>query len=129
LKKSGIPRIEIPTVVNSLSAKTILERLLKFQKRHLQKSQWDYVTRQLSNGSSMLYLSLASRQLAQWSSFSINEVLPSTVKGLTDQIFQVLSINFGSVFVRYALGYITYSTTGIHKKYIGIISYVKFSRG
>jgi energy-coupling factor transporter ATP-binding protein EcfA2 len=97
------------------NVKEILTFLLLKQNRTLTEEQWSFVFNQISFNPTILYLKLASMVFSQWrSSTPIDSlILPSTVEGTLNHVLDQIERDFGIVFVRAALCFITFSMEGI----------------
>ena len=112
LGASEVPRMNVlPWDV--AGAREVLETVLRNKNRTLSPTQWGYVMDQVKEEPTALYVHLAVRVLEHWTSNQSNAVLEGRVKNLIMQILNSLECNDGTVFVRAAFGFITYSVDGL----------------
>lgn len=93
----------------------ILTYLLKKQNRSLTKEQWTFVFCRIDCNPTILYLKLVSIILSQWRSSTPESslILPVTVEATLNHILDQIERDFGKVFVRAAICFITFSIEGI----------------
>lgn len=91
----------------------IREILQKQYRRTCNPRQWEYLLRQVASEPTVLYLQLACRVVATWTSFENGVELASGVHGAIDQIFTALEQEYGRALTRCALGCLTFARAGI----------------
>ncbi len=97
------------------NARFVLERMLSNVNRKLTDMQWDYVMEQVSYEPTPLYLILAARIIATWHDNASSDVtvIRPTVSGIINQILDDIEIEYGTLFTRATVGFITLSSHGI----------------
>jgi hypothetical protein len=99
---------------DSEECETMLRIILnKKYSRICSPQQMNYVLRQAAEEPSVLYLQLASRVIANWTSEDIGVELASGVTALIYQIFSCLETEYGVAVTRAALGFLTFSKSGV----------------
>ena len=111
LNSSQVVRVEVQPW-NVEDAKKVLTAVLRKKNRCLTSHQWIHVMSQLEPEPTALYVQLAVRVVTTWTSFESNPILMGGVRNLINQIIDSLEFTYGSVFVRAALGFITYAVDG-----------------
>ena len=112
LRSSNVSRVEVVPWSDDLVTKTFRE-LLKRKNRTLTISQWNYVMNQVKEEPSALYVQLAARVVASWTSYESSPVLQKGVREVICQILNSLESTYGLLFTRAALGFITYAVDGL----------------
>lgn len=97
------------------NARFVLDRMLLNVDRKLTDIQWDYVMEQVSYEPTPLYLVLAARIIATWHDNASSDVtiIRPTVAGIINQILDDIEIEYGTLFTRATLGFVTLSSHGI----------------
>lgn len=75
--------------------------------------QMQYILRQVAEEPVVLYLQLACRVIATWTSTDVGVELAAGVTPLINQIFSSLETEYGVVLTRAALGFLTYAKAGV----------------
>jgi WD40 repeat protein len=94
----------------------IMRSMLARRRRTLTPMQWTYVIDQAAVEPTALYFWLAVRVVEKWSSNSAIDVdvrLAPGVKALINQIFDEVERNYGRELTRAAVGFITFSVSGV----------------
>ena len=102
---------EISNLENSI---TLLDKLLKQENRTLQKEQREFVLKK-SGSIFPLYLSIAAEELKHWNSYSKNQELKSTQKGIIQEYISNLHdlYHHDKDLVKKVLGYLYASKDGL----------------
>lgn len=93
----------------------ILNKMLKLKGRRITEPQMKVVMDAFLQTPFPLYLSLAADVASKWRSYytvQTDDISP-TIKGMIVLLFERLEKNFGNIFVRHALAYITASKHGL----------------
>lgn len=102
-------------LTESESAQAIIVALLAKKKRCLTEEQLNVVVAAASKEPTILYLNLSLRIISRWTSFQdpSSLIIQPGVKGIINQILDGVGEKYGSVLVRAALGFITFSSQGV----------------
>ena len=115
LVSDSVPVITVNHLSSAVAESSrIISSLLRRKGMNLTADQMSYAVTQTSVEATALYVRLACREIEKWrSSDDVNGVLPATVVSLIDKIFVDLEDRFGSILVRSALGFLTFSVGGV----------------
>jgi WD40 repeat protein len=111
LKAGKVPIIEVGAMHQ---IEFVMTKILALRRRKLTNGQWDVALNAVSQEPTILYINLAIEVISQWRSFEIEPILKPTVKGLINQIFNELEMNFGKEVTSTAFAMIAFSREGIN---------------
>jgi WD40 repeat protein len=111
LKAGKVPIIEVGTMHQ---IECVMTNILALRGRDLTNGQWTVTLNAVSQEPTILYINLAIEVISQWRSFEIKPILTPTVKGLINQIFEEVEMNFGNAVTSAAFAMITFSREGIN---------------
>eukprot|EP01041_Mallomonas_annulata_P004381 gene4381-8724_t len=119
LLEAGVPQVEVGIFDEERleDAKIILQKLLLNKSTVLTPGQLEYVMLKIAVEPTIFYVKLAARVTSTWNSYDVVEVdvrLESSMKGIINQIFDLLERQFGVHLTRFALGFITLCCYGLN---------------
>jgi hypothetical protein len=115
LKQFNAPILTVEALVNGEEEiRSLVLELLRRRQRTFSSVQWEVVWSSVVQEPTILYVNLAVEMIHRWRSFDRNVTLAPTVKGIIDQLFSGLEVEYGSWFTRMCFAFITYSREGMN---------------
>jgi hypothetical protein len=114
LIEGNVPLVKVESINSDpILTKEMLAVLLKRISRSLVDEQWYVVMNAVSYEPTILYMNLAVEVITSWRSFDRDTNVRGTVKGIIDQIFDILETQYGKKFVSAAFSFLSYSVEGV----------------